>query len=109
MWVPLLRAIREIGATGIYYNLYTDKKRGARMDEAMRKVGAINNTLYVTIPKDMAQALAISKGDTLSMQRDGDGIRVVKHEPDESADKMLAEIEAVMQDHAFALDYLRDK
>ena len=49
---------------------------------AKLKVGQVGNSLGVTIPKEVAAALKIAKGDTLYLTEAPGGYRITPYDPD---------------------------
>jgi putative addiction module antidote len=74
-----------------------------------RRVGMVGNSLYVTIPKEIAAQLGIKKGDTLSVgQENGRGFFVPKH-VDEEEFRRFTMIEQLFNENKHTMDYLADK
>lgn len=74
-----------------------------------RKVGQSNSSLYVTIPRAIAEDLGLKKGDRVTIgESDGQAVLTPTKKRDEAL-ATVARIEQLITANQDALDYLADR
>lgn len=69
------------------------------------KIRAVGNSLGVVLPKDVLARLRVGEGDILHVVETGDGLRLVRHDPEfekqmDAARKIMRRRRAVLRELA---------